>query len=172
LSNYVEVDRPSWIDYFLGLAFCVAERSEDAETHHGCILTTPNNHIIGTGYNSLPRGISKGLLPNTRKEEKKYLHIIHAEINSLFNKVLDPWLIPEGCIAYVTAKPCLKCLYSLWNNNVRTVYYAETGYHFQGHESETEYFYKFVEDVGMKINVVEPKLEWLLKPIKRLKSNS
>ncbi len=168
--EYITVDRPSWIEYFLGLCFYIARRSEDPNTQHGCILTDQHNHIIGTGYNSLPRSISPGLLPNTRP--LKYQHMIHSEENALLNTTLDPWLIPEGGIAYVTGRPCLRCLYRLWNKNIQTIYYVDSDYHFKDYEEEKENFTAFVEDTGIVIYAIKPKLEWLKVPLEKLKASN
>ena len=165
-KQYIQVERPDWNEYFLGLCFFIARRSEDANTRHGCILTDQNHHIIGTGYNSLPRGITPGLLPNTRP--LKYQYMIHAEENALLNTTLDPWLLNEGGICYCTAKPCLRCLYRLWNKNIRTMYVADTGYHFQDYEKEQEDFDAFVEDTGINILAIKPNLEWLKEPMEYL----
>lgn len=165
-EHYRAVDRPDWTNYFLGLCFLISERSEDAETHHGCILTDQNHHIIGTGYNSLPRGISPGLLPNTRP--LKYPFMIHAEENALLNTTLDPWLIPEGGICYCTARSCLKCLYRLWNKNIRQIIYADVGYHFKDYESEAGDFEDFVRETGINLVSVKPDLRWLKRPLDRL----
>jgi dCMP deaminase len=159
---YKNVDRPGWIDYFLGLAFVMAERSEDSDTKHGCILVDQNNHIVGTGYNSLPRGTSNGSWSNTRP--LKYKYMIHAEENALLNKTV----LSNNLTAYVTAKPCFSCLTRLWNGNINRVYYVESNYHFAGWEDEVEDFNKFLEDVGMIVHPVIPFLGWLKRPLERL----
>lgn len=160
-EDFKKIDRPDWNDYFIGLCFLISQRSEDANTKHGCILTDQNHHIIGTGYNSMPRGISDGLMPNTRPNKYKYM--IHAEENALLNTTLDPWLIPKGGVSYCTAKPCLRCLYRLWNKNIQTLYVAETGYHFQDYENEREDFDAFISDTGIKIYEIKPNLTWIKK---------
>jgi dCMP deaminase len=167
-TDFVEVDRPSWTNYFLGLAFLVSERSEDPDTKHGTILTDRYNHIIGTGYNSLPRGISKGLIANTRP--KKYERMIHSEENALLNKTLDPWLIPSGAVAYITGKPCLRCLDRLWNSHIKTIFYAQTGYHYKDYEKEQAAFDEFVEDTQIEIKEVRPEFEWIIRRMDQYKT--
>jgi dCMP deaminase len=164
---YKPIDRPDWTDYFIGLCFFVAERSEDAETHHGCIITDQKHHIIGVGYNSFPSGTTPGLMPNTRAGNK-YPYMIHAEENALAHCTVNTHLIPEGAISYCTGKSCLKCLYRLWNNNIRTLYCADVGYHFADYEKEQQDFDDFVADTGIKIHTVVPNLAWLKPPINKL----
>jgi dCMP deaminase len=167
-EDFIEVNRPSWTNYFLGLAFLVSERSEDPDTHHGTILTDRHNHIIGTGYNSLPRGISKGLIANTRP--KKYERMIHSEENALLNKTLDPWLIPSGAVAYITGKPCLRCLDRLWNAHVTTLFCADVGYHYKDYEKEQTAFDEFVADTGIEINFIRPEFEWIRRRMDQYKT--
>jgi len=50
----VAINRPSWNEYFLGLAFVIAQRSLDPRTKHGSVVTDDNNHIVATGFNSFP----------------------------------------------------------------------------------------------------------------------
>lgn len=165
--EYEEIDRPDWIDYYIDMAFFASQRSEDPNTQHGCILTTKSYHIIGTGYNALARKTTKGLISNTRP--KKYQRIIHAEENALLNCMVAPKLLADGAIAFVTAKPCIRCLDRMWNSNIDTIYWADTGYNFVGWESESEDFDALVEDVGLSVYKVVPNLKWLEKPIETIK---
>ena len=59
----------------------MAQRSHDAQTQHGCVITDANHRIVGVGYNGFPRGLDDSSLPTTRPE--KYHWMIHAEINAL-----------------------------------------------------------------------------------------
>ena len=166
-KGYREVDRPSWDEYFLGLCFYVAERSEDYETHHGAILVDSHNHIVGTGYNSLPMGGSKGLLPNTREEDLKYEWMIHAEENAIFNSTVNLWQI-SGVTCYITGRPCLRCIQRLHNSNVHKIVYADTPYHFKDYDKELEKFNSFVEDRCIEVVVLKAKLDWLTRPVSKL----
>lgn len=166
---YKEVERPTWENYFLGLAFDIAERSEDAETHHGAVIVDPRfNHILGTGYNSFARGVQPYELPNVRPEKYSNGNIIHAEENAVLNTRENLFHLPDGATIYITAKPCLSCLYRMSNANIRTIYYAETGYHFKGYESEAEDFTSFVKRRSLSVYSIEPDLTWLKKPLLRL----
>jgi dCMP deaminase len=170
VNNYYKpLDRPTWENYFLGLAFFISERSEDAETQHGCIIVDPVfHHILGTGYNSLAKNVEPYELPNVRKDGAKYPHMIHAEENACLNTRADLFMIAQGAIAYVTAKPCLGCLYKLYNKNIRTIYYAETGYHFQGYEAEAEHFDAFVNNRRLLVYSIKPDPSWMKRPLGRL----
>jgi dCMP deaminase len=157
-NKIVPVQIPDWIDYFLGLAFVVSSRSKDAQTKHGCIITDQNNHIIGTGYNSFPRQSLDNILPNLRPE--KYSEMTHSERNALSNLTISPWSIVGGGIAYVTGKPCLDCLYALWNTNINTIYAANRqGSVLESKDIEKFNFFITTHDINYK--EINPNLSFL-----------
>lgn len=146
-----KIDIPDWTTYFLEIAKVVSTRSRDAQTKHGCVITDRNHHIIGTGYNSFPRESFDSILPNLRPE--KYDFVTHAERNSLSNLTISPWTIEKGAIAYITGKPCLDCLYALWNTNITTIYVLNR----QGsvlEEKDNEKFNFFITTHNIEYNIV------------------
>jgi len=108
-----EIDRPSWLEYFITMARLASARSADAETKHGCVIVDKKNRVIGIGYNSFPANMPDHLLPNKRPE--KYKWMVHAERNALANCVIRP----EGCTAYITGPPCLDCAKSLYQEGIK-----------------------------------------------------
>ncbi len=68
--------RPNWIDYFLGLAKVVSQRSHDVHTKHGCVIADKNHRILGVGYNGFPHSLDDAQLPTNRPD--KYFWIIHS----------------------------------------------------------------------------------------------
>lgn len=149
------MERPSWTDYFLGLAKVVSQRSHDAQTQHGCVITDKNNRILGLGYNGFPRGLSDEQLPNTRPQ--KYPWIIHAERNALSNCIIRP----ENGVAYVTGQCCNDCIMALWQEGVETVVMTNNHGTHLFDNSEQERFNTFVTMSGINIIYVEPNLSWL-----------
>ena len=79
----MNLQRPNWNDYFLGLAFIASSRSRDQETKHGTVIVDNNNIVLGTGYNSFIRGINDQSLPALRPN--KYPFMIHSELNAILN---------------------------------------------------------------------------------------
>ncbi|MEX0596066.1 MAG: hypothetical protein WD512_06150, partial [Candidatus Paceibacterota bacterium] len=110
------MNRPSWHEYFLGLARVVSLRSHDTQTQHGCVITDFNHRILGVGYNGFPKGLDDNKLPNTRPN--KYPWMIHAERNALSNCVIRP----DNGIAYVTGQCCNDCIMALWQEGITKVY--------------------------------------------------
>jgi dCMP deaminase len=147
--------RPSWTDYFLGLAVVVSQRSHDVHTQHGCVITDRNHRILGVGYNGFPRGVDDTLLPITRPE--KYPWMIHAERNALSNCVVRP----DNGIAYVTGQSCNDCIMALWQEGVTKVVMADShGTHLFDDNAQKR-FDLFVKMSGIEIEKAIPSLSWL-----------
>ena len=147
--------RPSWTDYFLGLAKVVAQRSHDIQTKHGCVITDPNHRIISLGYNGFPRNLADNLLPNTRPD--KYPWMIHAERNALSNCIIRP----ENGIAYVTGQCCNDCIMALWQEGIKKVFMIEDHGTHLFDKNQQKIFNKFVSLSKMDIQYVKPDLSWL-----------
>lgn len=170
--------RPSWADYFMGLAFMVSRRSRDVHTQHGCVITDRNNHIIGCGYNSWPRGMDDASLPTNRPDPEKpdelskydFVEGTHSERNAIANCMISPWLVLGGAVAYVTGEPCNACLAALWQANVTTVYYADRHGSHKLNERTRRVQRIIVEQTGIEFIQVRPDLSWILdgleEPIK------
>lgn len=107
----------NWHDYFMQIADAVALRSKDPTTKVGAVLVNADNHIIGTGYNGMPPGVSETDLWQPR--EKKYLYVIHAEINCIVHAVRET----KGATLYCTLSPCAECMKATASAGVKKVYY-------------------------------------------------
>lgn len=149
------MSRPSWIDYFLGLAKAISQRSHDIHTQHGCVITDKHNRILGVGYNGFPKGLDDKILPLTRPE--KYPWMVHSERNALANCVVRP----DGGTAYVTGQCCNECIMALHQEGVDTVYMMDQHGTQLFDEKSKKIFDTFVDMSGIKIFYVNPNLEWL-----------
>lgn len=149
------MSRPSWTDYFLGLAKVVSQRSHDIHTQHGCVITDKNHRILGVGYNGFPKGLDDSKLPLTRPD--KYFWMVHSEINSLANCVVRP----DHGTAYVTGQCCNNCIISLYQEGIDTVYMINDHGTKLFDDEAKKRFDTFIEMSGMKIFYVDPDLTWL-----------
>ena len=73
-----------WDRFYLGLAKYYSTASKDPSTKVGAVLVSPDNRVVGLGYNGFPAGVkdSKERLTN---REVKYSLVTHAEVNACVN---------------------------------------------------------------------------------------
>jgi dCMP deaminase len=147
--------RPSWTDYFLGLAKVISQRSHDIHTQHGCVITDKNNRILGVGYNGFPRGLNDSELPTSRPE--KYPWMVHSERNALSNCVVRP----DDGIAYVTGQCCNDCIIALWQEGIKTVYMIDDHGTLLFDKEAQKRFDLFVSMSGIVIKKITPDLSWV-----------
>lgn len=151
------MQRPDWIDYFLGLAKVVSQRSHDIHTQHGCVITDKQHRILGVGYNGFPKGMNDAILPTSRPE--KYKWMIHAERNALSNCVIRP----DGATAYITGQPCNDCIMALWQEGITDIVMADSHGTQLFNEEAKKHFDFFVAETGIKVTKRTPNFEWIHK---------
>ena len=147
------MDRPSWDTYFLNIAKLVSTRSNDAQTKHGCVIINKDRQIIGTGYNSFPRGMNDSSLPNIRPD--KYDYIVHSEINALLNCVIKP----KDCTAFVTGQCCNHCIFCMWNAGITEVVMANQHGSYLIDDKQKKIFELFINQTGLRIRYVDCKFD-------------
>ncbi|XP_026128526.1 deoxycytidylate deaminase-like [Carassius auratus] len=52
-----------YLDYFMAVAFLLAQRSKDSSSQVGACIVHQENKIVGIGYNGMPNGCDDDLLP-------------------------------------------------------------------------------------------------------------
>jgi len=112
------MERITFEDYFMLLAFLVSKRSPDLSTRHGCLAVNKKNQIIGLGYNGFVRGANDDLMPQTRPE--KYSVVLHSEENCLLN--CNSSL--ENATLFITGYPCVKCWRLIIQSGIKKVVYG------------------------------------------------
>ena len=123
--------RPSWDEYFLKIARDVSERSNCSRRKVGAVIVR-DNHIISTGYNGTPMGITNcfdGGCPRCGGKSESGTHLdeclcVHAEQNAIC-QAARYGLSVEGGTMYITISPCLTCAKLLINVGIRRVIYGE-----------------------------------------------
>jgi dCMP deaminase len=158
-----KIDRPTFDEYFLNIAFDVSLRSDDPNIRHGAVIVTNQNHIIGTGYNNTIRNSDKSKIPYNIREKKRPW-MIHAEENAMLNSRENPLTI-GGAKIYITGIPCVNCLQRIINFGITDIIYAKR----MGSITENEETSKMREDIikMSKIKISEVSLEnfWLKRAI-------
>jgi len=119
-------------EYFLKIAFVVAERSTCLRHHIGAVAVR-DKHILATGYNGAASGrtdcLELGCLRDEQKipsgERHEICRAIHAEQNVIIQAALHGISL-KGCTIYCTHTPCQICAKMLVNAKIkRFVTYSE-----------------------------------------------
>lgn len=123
--HYRPYQRPSWDEYFMKMAYLVAERSTCLRHHVGAVIVK-NNTIIGSGYNGAPSGTKDctelgclrdqlGIKSGTRHE---VCRAVHAEQNAIIQASLHN-TSTEGAVIYCTHSPCIICAKMVANAKIK-----------------------------------------------------
>ncbi len=101
--------RPSWDEYFLGIAREVASRSTCTRRHVGAVLVR-DKRILTTGYNGSPPGQQHCSDPGVGclLEDGKCIRTLHAEQNAIAQAALHG-VSTQGATLYCTCRPCHVC---------------------------------------------------------------
>ena len=119
-------DYINWDEYFMGVAMLAARRSKDPNTQVGACIVSPENIIISTGYNGMPKGCSDDEFPWERSgEETKYPYVVHAELNAILNANGRDL---RGSRLYVALFPCNECAKAIIQSGVAEVVYLSDKY--------------------------------------------
>ena len=119
-------DYISWDEYFMGVAMLAARRSKDPNTQVGACIVSPDNIIVSTGYNGMPKGCSDDEFPWEREgEDTKYPYVVHAELNAVLNANGRNL---RGCSLYVALFPCNECTKAIIQSGIKEVFYLSDKY--------------------------------------------
>ena len=118
----------SWDQYFMGVAKLSAFRSKDPNTQVGACIVTPENKIVGVGYNGLPWGCEDTDFPWYNREgdmyDTKYPYVVHAELNAILNSIQKL----NGCRIYVSLFPCHECAKAIIQSGIKEIIYEDDKY--------------------------------------------
>ncbi len=117
--------RPAWDEYFMKIAYLVAERSTCVRHHVGAVIVK-DKRILTTGYNGAASGqkdcLELGCLREKNNipsgERHEICRAIHAEQNAIIQAGLHGVVIKEATI-YCTHSPCILCAKMLANARIK-----------------------------------------------------
>lgn len=121
--------RPSWHEYFMGIAELVASRATCIRRKVGAVMVK-EKRILCSGYNGAPAKIphcrETGCLREKRNvpsgEKHELCRGVHAEQNAIIQAAYHG--IPlQGAVLYCTNQPCSICAKMIVNAGIKTVYY-------------------------------------------------
>ena len=114
--------RPSWDDYFMGIALKVAERGTCDRAHVGAIIVR-DRRILTTGYNGSPSGLPHCDDVGHLIVDGHCVRTLHAEQNAIIQAAYHGVSVRDSTI-YVTHQPCLTCAKMIINAGIKRVVYA------------------------------------------------
>jgi dCMP deaminase len=117
--------RPSFEEIFFRSALLWSQRSTCPRAQVGCVLASPENYMLATGYNGAPAGakhcLETGCVPDA------YGHCarsVHAEMNAIAQAARRGTSL-RGASAFLTLKPCLTCAKALIQVGIARVLWLE-----------------------------------------------
>jgi dCMP deaminase len=144
------MERPSWDEYFMGIAKLTSERSTCLRRKVGAVIVQ-DKQIVATGYNGAPKGIAhcdeKGgclreKLGIPSGERHELCRALHAEQNAIIQAATSGQSI-EGATIYITNQPCSICAKMIINAGIRKIIVDE-GY-------PDEFAVEILDEAGLKI---------------------
>jgi dCMP deaminase len=120
-------ERMPWDEYFMKIAFLVAERSTCRRHHVGAVIVK-EKRLLTTGYNGAPSGVRDCLELGCLRDERgitsgerhEVCRAIHAEQNAVIQAGLHGISIQGGTL-YCTHTPCILCAKILANAKIQRV---------------------------------------------------
>jgi dCMP deaminase len=110
--------RPSWDEYFLGIAGAVSRRSSCPRAHVGAVFVDPvNKRILATGYNGAPAGEPDCYDEDCIMRDGHCVRAKHAEINAI-EWARDNGVNLRGAICYCELSPCNICVYEMFREGI------------------------------------------------------
>ncbi len=115
--------------YFSKIAALVSTRSTCIKQHVGAILVK-DMHIISTGYNGAPRGVSHCSKKTCLRQSLTSLqnaHLcrgVHAEQNAIIQAAIHG-TSTKGATLYTTHFPCMSCTKIIINAGISEIVYLK-----------------------------------------------
>lgn len=123
--------RPSWDEYYMGIAEAVSLRGDCVRARHGAVVVK-NHKIVSTGYNGTPPGDARscgatGECPRALDGSAKHSEgqydlcwATHAEANALLRA---SWEDLQGAEIYITGQPCPGCAKLISSSGISVVHH-------------------------------------------------
>ncbi len=116
------IQRPSLDTVLMRSAYLWCDRGTCERRQCGCVIATPDGHIIATGYNGAPKGLPHCTDVGCLIEESRCIRAVHAEVNAIIQAARLGTAI-DGAIAYCTTHPCYECCKALINVGITHIVY-------------------------------------------------
>jgi len=151
--------RPSWDEYFLGIAREVAKRATCNRGKNGCVVVR-DKRILTTGYVGSPSGLPhcddvghmlRDVIHPDGSISKHCVRTIHAEQNAICQAARFGISL-EGATLYCKMEPCFTCAKLIVNVGIKRVV-CEKRYH-DGKDTR-----ELFKEAGIKFDVLSDEVE-------------
>ena len=125
-----KLKRPDWDTYFLELAQLASKRSTCLRRKVGAVIVK-DKHLISTGYNGAPKGIThcekvgcireKMKIPSGQRHE--LCRGLHAEQNAIIQAALHG-VSTDNATLYCTNLPCSICAKMIINAGIKRIVFS------------------------------------------------
>jgi dCMP deaminase len=102
-----KLTKPSWDEYFLGIAEAVSKRASCPRFSVGAVIVDKNNRILATGYNGAPSLQEECTEIGCNIIDDHCKRAVHAEINAYRYIPFEKAYLSSRL--YVTLEPCDRC---------------------------------------------------------------
>lgn len=144
--------RPSWDDYFMGIAKIVATRGTCGRLQVGAVLVR-NHRIVATGYNGAPPGMPHCDGPDGHQmEEGHCIRTVHAEENCILQAAVLGGQATSGSTLYTTHSTCHHCFKAAAVAGVTRIV--------AGAEYRSEAVQEALKHAGIAFDFYQPSPEW------------
>lgn len=113
------------------IAYRFAAQSKCVTRQVGCLIVTPDQRLVGQGYNGAPSGSDCSTCPRCSGSKKpgtgaKLNKAIcaHAEANAI-GYAARAGIRTDGCTLYCTTRPCLECTKLIIAAGIKKVVFYE-----------------------------------------------
>ncbi|PIN74122.1 hypothetical protein COV20_00720 [Candidatus Woesearchaeota archaeon CG10_big_fil_rev_8_21_14_0_10_45_16] len=151
--------RPSWDEYFMGIAQSVARRATCDRGRSGCVIAR-DKQIMVTGYVGSPLGVAhcdeighqmKATIHEDGHQSNHCVRTTHAEQNAICQAARRGIPI-QGSTLYCRMTPCYVCAKMIINAGVVKVV-AENDYHAGGDS------HRLFKEAGIKLEILNKQIE-------------
>ena len=119
--------RPTWDEYFLGIADLISKRSTCLRRSVGAVLVK-DKRILATGYNGAPSKITHCEVTGCIREKLKVpsgqrhelCRGLHGEQNAFLQAALHGTSL-KGASLYSTTQPCIICAKMIINAGIKEI---------------------------------------------------
>ena len=109
-----------WERRYLRLAREVSLWSKDPSSKIGAVAVSKTGQILALGYNGFPRGIDDSD-ERLNDKETKYKLVVHAELNCIYNAVVNGVSVKDSTLYIYGLPVCNECAKGIIQTGIKEV---------------------------------------------------